>query len=268
MGNRLYGFIDNIKSAWTEELIKNSYPFIENIFLLQDEFKKICVSATKDKSKYYNTVVEKTLVTVHELMVESLIAGIVGQRIALHTLNRSIIENYIVLSFVLKYGDAAARIFVAHGEVTFQKYKMKSKTDLTDEEKAILEGIIQETRNLYPEIKLGNGYKWANGFLLGHERNSNCSLKDLALDLDLEDDYSDLSLLHERTHSSSAMAHLFNINHRDSYVLNLHLLVMPVKYAATIVKVLKYYSNFKHSAFFALEKEINDEFTKIKNTLL
>jgi len=220
---------DSIISTWSEEYTKKSYPFMEDISDLIDEFKVVATKVTEDRSTKVKTIIFYTLNNVHRLLVEIRNGVIIGQRISLNSLNRSIVENYIILNFIQKYGEDAADLYIANSEIAFQKLVKKVNNGLSKEEIGKIDEIIIKTKQAHKKVKFNNGYMWANSFL-ETDRNHKPSIFDIANNLGINDDYDRLSLFHQQSHSSSGLAHLMNITEHDNLLIYTSKIINSVVY--------------------------------------
>lgn len=157
-----------------------------------------------------------TIVGVHALLSETLFSILSELRIVLNTLNRSTIENYIVLSFIIKHGEKCADLFNANSEFVYHKTMLEHKGDLSEREFSKHAVAITSLENKFPNAKFSKGYKWANQFL-SKKKKYNTGLKDIASNVEIESDYKMLSNFHHQTHSSSAFAQHMNSAEFNDY---------------------------------------------------
>lgn len=228
---------DSIISDWSNDNTKKSYPFMDDMSNLIDEFRVVAEKITKDKSTNTKKIIFYTLNNIHRMIVEVKNGVIVGQRISLNSLNRSIIENFIILGFILKYGEDSAKVYIANSEVAYQKFIKKVNNNLSNEDIRKIDEVITETKNAHKGIKFGNNYKWTNSFL-GKTNKHNTGLNEIAKDLNLSNAYERLSLFHQQTHNSSGLAHFMNIQEHDIHLIYISKIINGVVYMSKILDIV------------------------------
>ena len=257
MSERIKVFLDDLNAIWSSDTT-DFYPYMEDIFVYLEDFSEICVKVISRSKNNLCKVIDGTAKNIHRLAVEILHASIIGQRISMYPLNRSMHENLIVLSFIIKHGEKAAVIFIENSNVEFYKLGKKRDTTLRGLELEKVENAIKRIRNRNSQHKLGSGFEWANLFL-GNLRNDRCELKDLAEDSNQQDVYSELSLLHQQTHSASFLAHYFNIDTFNSYNFYSSLIIMMVESLKRCVEILPELEDSERKTFYLLHNKIKKQ---------
>jgi|GEM_PF-3581396 len=273
MSDNLDVVLDKIRANWNDD-VRKMYPFVSDLFDYHNEFKVLCENVISNQKGKMKDVIANTTINMSSLAEEVLGSLVMGLRISMYSLNRSIAENLIVLSFIIKHGEPAAKIFVANGAVEFEKMRMKilaTNPDFdttTQTDRINIERTVRKIRDTYKTHRLGKEFMWANPFL-NKGRNDRCRLEDLAIDVDMTEEYYNLSLLHQQTHSSSALSHYINIDTYDSYSFFASLVMMMVGWLNRCIEELpgldkKSIKNFetKHDKIYSDYKSVFKHFSK------
>lgn len=237
--------INELTTEWSKKHINYSFPFMDDLIDFNIEFEKVAIEVTENQSTKVELITFYTLNNVSRLMFELQLGIIVGQRISFNQYNRSIIENFIILTFILEYGEEAAKVYIANDEIAFQKFVKKVNPDLSDSELQKVNSVIQETRDNYPNISFDNSYKWTNSFI-GRRRNQSTSLFEISNKLFLEKEYKRLSLFHQQVHSSSGLAHYMNIKEYDNHIIYVTKILSAVEYSSKVLKLVASDSQLKN----------------------
>lgn len=252
--------ISSISSNWNKDNIDKDYSFMDDLNDFRWEFSKV----SEEVTKYHKTKVE--LITLYTLqnvynILEELITGIVvGQRISINQFNRSIIENFITLSFILKYGEQAAEVSIANGEIAFQLFVKKVNPKMTKLELSNVNKIIKDTREKYDKYNFDITYKWTNAFL-GRKIDKKTSLFDLAKNLSLLTDYKRLGLFHQQVHSSSALSHYMNQEEYYNHKVYISKILSAIEYCSKTLKLVAKESQLK--SFEKIEDNLILKFEKL-----
>ena len=228
---------DRVLTDWNDESIVKIYPFIDDFYNLLEKFEEISKNTYEYSDSKLYSVISNTLNNVHRILTEVLNSVIIGQRISLSSLNRSLIENYIVFSFLVKHGEKAAELFIADSEIVFQKNVKIYNDNLKREDIAKVDAIILETKNEYLDVKFGDGYKWGNSFI-ERKMDDRTGLEDISKDTDLHKHYQRLKTFHTQTHNSSALSHYLNITQYDSVLIYLSRIMNAIFYGSVILKLV------------------------------
>ncbi len=146
----------------------------------------------------------------------------------MYSLNRSMIENLIILSFIVKHGEPAAEIFVANGAVEFEKMRKKileANPDFdskTQTDRININRTVSKIRDKYSTLKLGKEFMWANSFL-NKGRNDRSRLGDIALDVGMTEEYYNLTPI-------SSLKSLFKIRCFSSLLQYLYFLLLLITF--------------------------------------
>jgi len=230
-------FIRKLENDWSMSSTEANYTFIDDM----DEMVRAIFKAIDKLSINYtqslSVVKHNTIVGVHALLLETLFSILSELRIVLNPLNRSILENYILLSFIIKYGGECAELFITNSEYVYYKTMLKYKQGLSEQEIMNSNKKIIDLEKKFPDVKFGNQYKWANQYM-NKSKGANFGLKELAINAGIESAYNMLSNFHHQTHSSSVFAQHMNTVEFNDYDMYIMKAVMAFNYGYEICRLV------------------------------
>ncbi len=254
--------VDFYSKLWKEQRSHESYSYVEKCIEFNDEYLRLIIDFEKANKHHHEKQMSIYALnsTVSNLYNEIIHGFLVGQRIATQSLARSIIENYITISFLGKYSDESYHVYYADSQI--KKITQHSRADLTKGQLNHYRSESKKIRKSYVKYELGKGYNWTKSFIRRDPNpNENINLRKLAEDCNLLDAYSMFGMLSDATHSKDLFTHDLNNFRIKSYALYTMPVFLGMGYILEIAHLS--FDSEKVTRLSELYMEVEKEYAKV-----